>query len=519
MGRSLSVGLGLMAKIIQNVRYLNISYPQETLSAFESYGTDLFELPIPEAFYESPETKDLPSQYSRYDIDPSFLENYWQTITTILISLVGFLMIRLIQYFTRKQKKDHAVQIVLKNLGQTAANFLVIQIYSNLDDVIFYFLLDASSTKMSSPSAGVSMGAAAFFLALGLALVILHCWILGKYQKAKVQGQLDSFREKFRFLGTLYEDFKDDNAVKQSFFGILILRCIFLVLVIMLLQPPWIQTSLLMIANLVFLGYFIHQRPFKSLFDEISQYFCEATIFTAYLSVLVLSVLDYKEDYTSSVRNGFGKCIVISGIVLSLGGFLIQVVQIIGVIRGIYQFFKGYLEKKRERHRIPLSKALEHNKSNKKKSSDQKQVLKSTSILKDHTQLNESSQIELSGILKKSLTIPEVVENLHPNLSVNESEISFMNTAENVKILESKAQKRTTNSEVTTLNTKDVRALETEEIKVTPNSFKTSHLDLNMTEAHDEILEDTSRRQKKFKIKPRLPEMPNGNIDEDNEGK
>jgi len=76
MGRSLSVGLGLIAKIIQNVRYLNISYPQGAQAAFESYGTDLFELPIPDIFYETPETKSLPSQYSKYNLSSTFLENY-----------------------------------------------------------------------------------------------------------------------------------------------------------------------------------------------------------------------------------------------------------------------------------------------------------------------------------------------------------------------------------------------------------------------------------------------------------
>ncbi len=101
MGRSLSVGLGLIAKIIQNVRFLNISYPQEAQTAFESYGTDLFELPIPDIFYETPDTKSLPTQYSTYDISPTFVENYWQTIMTLLII---FLCILLINPLSAKKK-------------------------------------------------------------------------------------------------------------------------------------------------------------------------------------------------------------------------------------------------------------------------------------------------------------------------------------------------------------------------------------------------------------------------------
>jgi len=345
MGRSLSVGLGLIAKIIQNVRFLDIDYPKEALNAFKTYGTDLFELPIPQALYESPETKELPSQYARYDMEPSFLENYWDTIMTILMTLFCLLVIKLIQFLTKNQDKKSLFQVALKNIGQTAANFLVIQIYSNLDDVVFFLLLDISSTRMNSSSAGISMGVAIFFLLLGLFLVFFHCWILGRYQLAKTQENLERFKVKYRILGTLYEDFKDGSIAKQSFFGILILRCVVLVLVIMLLQPPWIQATVLMLTNLIFLAYFIYQRPFKSLFDEISQYFCELTVFAAYLSVLILSILDAQEVERASLRSGLGKCIVLAGIILCLGGFVIQVIQTVGAMIGICKFFKSHYRK------------------------------------------------------------------------------------------------------------------------------------------------------------------------------
>jgi len=459
MGRSMSVGLGLMAKIIQNVRYLNISYPAETLMAFESYGTDLFELPIPGVFYEPPETKGLPSQYSRYDTSPTFLENYWQTMMSILITLGCFLAIRIVQFLTKEQDRDSLHQAALKNMGQTAINFFIIQIYSNLDDVIFFFLLDAGSTKLYSASAGVSLGVAAFFLLLGFFLVFFHCWVLGKYQQAKKQNKLEKFQEKFHVVGTLFEDFKDDSAIKQSFFGVLILRCVFMVLVIMLLQPPWVQAILLMMINLIFLGYFIHQRPFKSLFDEISQYFCELTIFAAYLSVLVLSILDDKQEGTESVRGGFGKCIVISGIVLSLGGFVSQVIQIIGAIYGMWKFFKEY--KKRESgcdSKVSISVVLNQNRS----------------------QISDISQIERSRILNKN------------EMSLrNDLNISCFNT-------ESVLIPRRENLVMPLKNKRSI--LDPVRVEMRPQN---NPLQRNSSHSHLE------RRRKKFNIRPRLPPLDN----------
>jgi len=391
MGRSLSVGLGLIAKIIQNVRFLNIDYPEEALNAFKTYGTDLFELPIPKGFYESPETKELSSHYARYDMEPSFLENYWGTFMTILISLACFLVIKLLQFLTKSQDKESLFQVVLKNIGQTAANYLIIQIYSNLDDVIFFLILDISSTRMSSSSARISLIMGVFFLLFGLSLVIFHCWLLGRYQKEKNEGSLERFEARYRIFGTLFEDFKDDSAAKQSFFWILIFRCIILVLITMLLQPPWMQAILLMLTNLIFLAYFIYHRPFKSLFDEISQYFCEVTIFAAYLCVLILSILDAQDVTKSSLRNSLGKCIVLAGVILCLGGFIIQMIQTIGAIIFICKFLRNYYSGKDTQ---VLTQDQSQNIITASRVSESSAILKNTSPihLTDHLELVSNSR-------------------------------------------------------------------------------------------------------------------------------
>jgi len=422
LGRSLSVGLGLIAKIIQNVRFLDIDYPEEALNAFETYGTELYELPIPEIFYESPETKELPSQYSRYDMNPTFLENYWQTIMTMAVSLSVFLAIKVIQFLTNNQDKNHIMQVALKNIGQTAANFFIIQIYANLDDVIFFLLLDIQSTDLSSPSAGISLGTAIFFLLLGLALVFFHCWLLGKYQQAKSQGTLERFEMKYRILGTLYEDFKDTSIAKQSFFGILVLRCVILILAIMLLQPPWMQASILMLTNLLFLAYFIYYRPFKSLFDEVCQYFCELTVFAAYLSVLILSIIDAQNVQKSGLRNGLGKCIVIAGIVLCLGGFIVQMVQLIGAIIAIYRFFKDYYGRKE----VQVSTILEEQSQNTKTGTE------SSSILRHAIPIGMTDQLELVSISRKNKRILPA-EKLQD--TVNDLEVSSLENHNDTVIL------------------------------------------------------------------------------------
>jgi len=274
---------------------------------------------------------------------------------------------------------------------------------------------------------------AIFFLFLGLALVFFHCWLLGRYQLAKKQGRLERFEARYRIFGTLFEDFKDDSAVKQSFFGILILRCVVLVLVIMLLQPPWIQASILMLTNLVFLVYFIYQRPFKSLFDEISQYFCEATIFAAYLGVLVLSMYDYKNDGTSSMRNAFGRCIVLAGIVLALGGFIIQVIQIIGVIIGICRFLRGYYR----RAQVSVSLTLEESQARNIDGSSQ--MSENSGILRHRSRTRlVTDQVELDQMQSKSQIVPSPSKKPLNGLeisSINNDDTTFLKKSPELPVI------------------------------------------------------------------------------------
>jgi len=339
---------------------------------------------------------------------------------------------------------------------------------------------------MSSVSAGLSMGVGSVFLLLGLALVFFHGWVLRKYQQAKEQNKLESFQEKFKIVGILFEDFKDDTLGKQSFFGVLIFRCVLMVLVIMFLEPPFIQAGVLMLINLAFLVYFVYQRPFKSLFDEISQYFCEATIFAAYLSVLVLGTLDYIGKEATNLRNGFGKCIVISGIVLSLGGFIIQVIQIDSVIYVIYKFLKNNSKKRHRRVPISVITLIPHQSQN------------------TTNQMNESSHFDISsGILGRNLKAPDSRKKLRRSGSQLDIS-SFMNTEGQIVFNRGVDLPRNQNLP---------QIVEARRIKVSHltrrNHRQENEFDLEIVVPNK--VEEAVRRKRKIKKKPRLPEKSSEN--------
>jgi len=355
VGSSVSVGLGLIAKVIQNVRYLNISYSQGASAAFENYGSELFDFTIPTYFLEGTKTKSLPEIYEKYNMRPTFLENYLQSMIMMFICLCLFLPARFLLYIQKDIYKKGPYHTFLKLISMTSMNFLIVQVYSNLDDVMFYLILDIESTEFSSLYAVVSLLIGVLFLLVGIAFCCFNYWLLFRYQALKSQQEdgLAKFKKKFEMVATFFQDFKDGSVFQQSFFALLVLRSALIVIIMTLFGPPLIQSIIIMSINVIFGLYLILKRPFESLFNEITQYFCELSVFVAYTCVFIYSLLDYNGIEAASLRKILGKCIILTGTALSLGGSVIQVTQILKNFYQSYKFFKAYLKNKKKKKMTP----------------------------------------------------------------------------------------------------------------------------------------------------------------------
>jgi len=396
----------LIAKIIQNVRYLNISYSDEAKTCFENYNSELFDFTIPTYFLEGTETKSLAPIYLTYELQPTFLENYLQSIFLMFASLCFVVPVQLL---LRKQERNHQdlYHIILKQMNKTAMNFLIIQVYSNLDDIIFYLILDIKSTEFSSAYAVVSLLVGVLFLLTGLAFCCFNYWILFKYQTLKTQeGLLAKFKRRFEMVSTFFQDFKDGSVFQQSFFALLILRSAALMIIIVVFEPPLVQAIVMMSINVIFCLYLVCKRPFGSKLDEITQYFCELSIFAAYTCVLIYSILDHNNTEATSSREALGKSIILSGTILSLGGFVIQVIQILSNIYQGFKFVKNYYGNKQKRIPVSLRVSRMQNRNYEEDNSLQQIHLnKSGSVINQINLEDSRNEIEISEIQENKMII------------------------------------------------------------------------------------------------------------------
>jgi len=363
VGSSMFANLGMITKIVQNIRFMKINVSDELRAAFNSWSTDFFSWNIPEKLSSLSESEPLPEVFAQYEMDSRFIVNYWATLTQSLIGIVCFVGFKVLKFYLKgiMNRKGFA-SLMLDYLVLAASNFTIIHIYGCLDDIVFYGLIDLRFSKFTPTFSSISSVLAILLLITGALIFMLHIWILWEYKKLKRLANkeaLQNFLNKFEPLQILYQDFTDTTTIRQSFFALLITRSTFSSLIMSTLsEKPLIQAILLMVLSVSALSLLILKGPYKELYSELIQYFYELIVFLVYLGVLIMAVADEMGKEAFSLRKTLGKWIVILNAVLFIGSMAFMCIEIYGKICEIYEM---WLESK-------ASKALSkvHNESVKK---------------------------------------------------------------------------------------------------------------------------------------------------------
>jgi len=66
---------------------LNLSVTDELAQVYQTWETELISWEVPNAITKFDHFETSPELFARYDIDSSFLANFWATLMTILLSL------------------------------------------------------------------------------------------------------------------------------------------------------------------------------------------------------------------------------------------------------------------------------------------------------------------------------------------------------------------------------------------------------------------------------------------------
>ena len=371
LGSSVPTNFGLVAKILRNTKYLNISVSKDLQMTFNSWkiSTGIFPAPDPGSLDSQ---GSLPLVFERYGMKSAFLFNYWKSLMMILIGLGCFVMSKGAEVIF---SKSNSVKKITRAVSVAASNFMLTQFYGSIDDVLFYYVLDVKSSEFTSSrfrTVGFVFGL--LLLLVGFIVTGLHGAILFKYQRLKKKqggssgAQVDfllQFLKKYENIKLFYQDFKDIDVFQQAFLLINITRSLLSSFIFtMLFGYPLLQILLLTALNICILVYLLTKKPFKNSSNAYAQYFCEGILLIAYLSILVLAFMDEAESEASNSNSikGFSMVVIVSNMALLIGSALFMLVNIAGILYEMYQERKSKKDVSRisVHSRLDLSKGAEN---------------------------------------------------------------------------------------------------------------------------------------------------------------
>jgi len=346
VGSSMFANLGMITKIVQNIRFMKIHVSDELSTAFDSWNIDFFSWSIPEKLSSLSESEKLPEVFAQYEMDSRFLVNYWASLAQSLIGIILFFGFKILGYFMkgRMMNEKGFASKMLDFRVLAASNFAIIQIYGCLDDIVFYGLIDLRFGKFAPSFSAFSSVIAIVLLIIGALIFMLHIWILWKSTELRKlpnhKEALGDFLHKFEPLQILYQDFKDTTTIRQSFFALLITRSILSSLIMStLFEKPLLQAILLMILSVSALSLLISKGPYKEFSRELTQYFYELIVFMVSLGVLIMAVADEMNKEAFSLRKILGKSIVFLNAILFIGSMGLMCIEIYGKICEIYEMW------------------------------------------------------------------------------------------------------------------------------------------------------------------------------------
>ncbi len=324
IGSSLFPVTKLVSKIVQNTRYIGLIVTDELNQVYQDWNTNLINVDIPDAFSSLVEFKSLSSEFSRYDLSSAFLVNFWSNLI-ILAAIVGAWIM---SHLLKKLMDGGWGYPLISRIAASLFNFILVQAYGCLDDVIFYFILDVQTNPFDNVFSWASFFAGLGFLGLVGLLIVFNVVIVKRYQEAK-RVNLQNFRKNNERWELFYGDFNDSEFWSHSFLAILAVRnSLSSILLSALFDYPLLQTSIFIVLDGVIIIILMTLKPLGEFSAKLTQYFYEIVALIVHFCTFVLAM---ESDQVSVEKIGkilFCKTIIFLNYALIIGGIFLMFIEI-----------------------------------------------------------------------------------------------------------------------------------------------------------------------------------------------
>ena len=299
--------------------------------------------------------------FARYDdIDAPFIANFWFNLMILGGASCVYVFCTILKRLFAQEKSQGVFHSSLNKLFAGSQNFLLVQAYGCLDDILFYLVLDAKTNLFSTAFSRTSLFFAIAFTCLGIFLIVLSFLIVKRYQRKKRDlNALEVFIEKNKYLELFYSDFSDADSWSHSFLAFLNIQSILSGLVITTLyQNRFVQTILLTIFDVAIILFLLIKNPIPGLKEKIAQYYFEVLALMVHICTFILSVQHYEENPSYTMKKALSKSIIYMNIALVVGGICFMV---FGLFQTISEKVKEYRQNQLQKQKNIVHPISEEN--------------------------------------------------------------------------------------------------------------------------------------------------------------
>ena len=388
--------LQLVGEIVQLLRFVGIRWPPNVAEYFATSNIDPSSMLLPVDFVgelnDQLEDRNysMPRVFEEYETSPFFTLNYNSEMSNLLIWVPTLLGCALLFYFMkkglkklvnidfskitgRKGKKKYlnlfftlvqkSNQLLNRTDDSILWNFLIMFILSIYQSGCLWSLLNMRyASALLEPQTSSTRASLALGIIFFLFFLALFAWvsiILIKNMKYLIQtGEFteDSQEERCKRYNVLFEDCNRKKRIQIFFVPISLLRGFLFVAVLALMTfSPITQITLSWIIHTAFIVYFIIYQPLKVRWMRIMTLLIEALAYGCVTLAFILGIIDQCIDLDATTANEIGFIFLLLTIGSTIAGGVLSLIQIVLLIRDIYQYIKNLIARKRQVHPTPLS--------------------------------------------------------------------------------------------------------------------------------------------------------------------
>jgi len=331
--------------LLFSLRYINVGSPDKVKLMFKLQGASPFSLSfdfnIPGGVERNLVERSPPAIFEEYEVPSNFLENSWDTLMTLSLTLLSILVLSEVMKMM-KGKCGAVSSIVGGVLSFLKWNIPLMIFCSSFGDMYFFASLQFHSGSYGSTAwEMISFILAILMILIGLVIVLLPVKIakdMLKDENSKKEGE-----EKWKNFELLFGGQKRTSIVSFCYMAFYLgVTIISNVIIANLYAYPLCEALLITMISIVMFLFLVIQRPLREVKMFIQVIVNQLLLVIVNVCVVILAIMDELEITREDIRDKVGQGITMIFFCSMASGLAFVVIEVLFTLFYLYKFLKKF---------------------------------------------------------------------------------------------------------------------------------------------------------------------------------